>query len=203
MRTANWANAAMLACFVLAPIGLAAAGCDGKPSDGDATSPAALAVRAERRAFAGAPPVIPHPQQSSACTKCHTATGMAVPQLGFAPANPHGETAGLGDSARCKQCHLFRQTDAEFVASRFEPLVAVGRRGERAFSGAPPTMPHRSFMRENCLACHDGPSARPEIRCTHPERSRCGQCHVAEAMEVAAVVADAPLVRVKAEAKAE
>ena len=43
---------------------------------------------------------------------------------------------------------------------------------------APPVMPHSAFMRENCLACHSGPAAREEIRTPHPERPRCGQCHV-------------------------
>ena len=33
-------------------------------------------------------------------------------------------------------------------------------------------------MRENCAACHDGPGAREEIRTSHPERTRCRQCHV-------------------------
>jgi predicted CXXCH cytochrome family protein len=33
-------------------------------------------------------------------------------------------------------------------------------------------------MRENCAACHVGPGAREEIITTHPERTRCRQCHV-------------------------
>jgi cytochrome c-type protein NapB len=33
-------------------------------------------------------------------------------------------------------------------------------------------------MRENCAACHAGPAAREEIRTSHPERTRCRQCHV-------------------------
>lgn len=172
MRTSRLLPAA-LSCLALI-----VAGC-GDAASHNESAPASLAIRAERRAFAGAPPVIPHAPQSTDCTKCHTATGMEVPRLRFAPANPHGQTTGLSDSARCKQCHVFRQTDAVFAASTFVPLVTVGLRGERAHAAAPPTMPHRAFMRENCLACHDGPSARPEIRCSHPERSRCQQCHVA------------------------
>lgn len=170
---ATYFRLAAIACLALV-----VAGCN-KPDRGGENGPAALAVRAERRAFAGAPPVIPHAPQPVDCAKCHTATGMQVPQLGFAPANPHGQTSGLSDGARCKQCHVFRQTNEVFAASTFAPLALVGRRGERAHPAAPPTMPHREFMRENCLACHDGPSARPEIRCSHPERSRCQQCHVA------------------------
>jgi hypothetical protein len=33
-------------------------------------------------------------------------------------------------------------------------------------------------MRENCIACHDGPGAREEVRTNHPERWRCRQCHL-------------------------
>lgn len=43
---------------------------------------------------------------------------------------------------------------------------------------APPTIPHKTFMRENCTACYSGAAAREEIRTPHPERSRCRQCHV-------------------------
>jgi predicted CXXCH cytochrome family protein len=46
------------------------------------------------------------------------------------------------------------------------------------YDGAPPTIPHKVFMRENCGACHVGPGAREEILTTHPERTRCRQCHV-------------------------
>ena len=33
-------------------------------------------------------------------------------------------------------------------------------------------------FKKNCVACHDGPGAREEVRTTHPERWRCRQCHV-------------------------
>jgi hypothetical protein len=33
-------------------------------------------------------------------------------------------------------------------------------------------------MREDCAACHESVAGRPEIRCTHPERVNCRQCHV-------------------------
>ena len=44
--------------------------------------------------------------------------------------------------------------------------------------GSPPVIPHKLFMRENCLSCHAGPSAPKEIRMSHPERVNCRQCHV-------------------------
>jgi hypothetical protein len=33
-------------------------------------------------------------------------------------------------------------------------------------------------MRENCNSCHADPASRPEIRCSHPLRANCRQCHV-------------------------
>lgn len=138
----------------------------------------AAAVRARRRAYDGAPPVIPHPNMGMGCMNCHTKTGMSVPQLGFAPAMPHAITAGLSAMSRCTQCHVFRETRELFRENTFAGLAQDLRHGERAHPLAPPVMPHSVFMRENCTACHTGPAAREEIRCDHPERPRCTQCHV-------------------------
>ncbi|MEE8103920.1 MAG: hypothetical protein V3T86_00125 [Planctomycetota bacterium] len=41
-------------------------------------------------------------------------------------------------------------------------------------------MPHMIQMHEHCSACHDGRAAREEIRCSHPERDRCRQCHMVQ-----------------------
>jgi cytochrome c-type protein NapB len=156
------------------------------------TAPASLAVRAERRAFTGAPPVIPHPPLTGTCVTCHTPEGGKVtPGVGVAPANPHTRTPGIAATARCRQCHVFRQMEDVFVASEFAGLRQDGIRRERAHALAPPMMPHAHFMREDCLACHGGGGARPEIRCTHPERARCAQCHVSvvEESEFQAAVA--------------
>ena len=38
------------------------------------------------------------------------------------------------------------------------------RQGKRLNALAPPPIPHKPFMRENCVACHSGPAAREEIR---------------------------------------
>jgi len=141
-------------------------------------SKSAAAERATRRAYDGAPPVVPHAPFGAACTSCHTAQGIEVEGLGFAPPSPHAETAGLGLTARCQQCHVLRSTDALFVESGFAGLRQDLRRGRRLNPLAPPVIPHPGFMRENCSACHDGPAAREEIRTPHPERTRCGQCHV-------------------------
>ncbi len=64
------------------------------------------------------------------------------------------------------------------MASGFEGLAQDLTAGDRATAGAPPRIPHRMLMRENCVACHDGPGAREEVRTSHPERWRCRQCHV-------------------------
>ncbi len=145
-----------------------------------AQKPAGAAVRATRRAYAGAPPVIPHGPLKASCVTCHTESGDQIAGLGFAPANPHIGTRYAGATQNCRQCHLFRNSDALFAESSFSGLRHEERRGSRAGPGAPPRIPHQKLMRENCRACHTGPSARPEIRCTHPERTNCRQCHLFE-----------------------
>ncbi len=80
--------------------------------------------------------------------------------------------------SRCGQCHVFRSTDTLFADNDFAGLAQDLRRGKRLHDLAPPVVPHKVFMRENCVACHTGPAAREEIRTTHPERVRCRQCHV-------------------------
>ena len=144
-------------------------------------------VRAERRLYDGAPPVIPHPPMGAACVSCHNEFGMDVPGVGFAPPSPHGLTRGMkkeapGGLARCQQCHVFQTAQAPWVESSFVALRQDLRRGRRLYDGAPPVIPHKTFMRENCIACHGGPAAREEIRTSHPDRPRCRQCHVEQAV---------------------
>ncbi|MEQ8767714.1 MAG: hypothetical protein RL885_27680 [Planctomycetota bacterium] len=135
-------------------------------------------VRAERRAFDGAPPVIPHRRFGPPCLTCHNDRGIDVAGVGFAPANPHARTEGLSDRSRCEQCHVFRHSEEVWTPSDFTGLRQTLANSRSAYQGAPPVIPHRVFMRENCFACHTGPAAREAIRCTHPERVRCQQCHV-------------------------
>jgi nitrate reductase cytochrome c-type subunit len=135
-------------------------------------------VRAARRLFDGAPPVIPHQNFNIRCTQCHQQRGLEVPGIGFAPPAPHENTLPPGPFSRCNQCHIFKQTDKMFVDNSFEPLRQDLRAGRRLNELAPPVIPHMVFMRENCFACHDGPAAREEIRTPHPERTNCRQCHV-------------------------
>jgi cytochrome c-type protein NapB len=158
---------------------IAGVGCSDEPDQAVVESPTTWEERASRRAFAGAPPVIPHPPLTGTCAECHTPTGgKVIPEVGIAPANPHTQTAGMSEQSRCKQCHVFQSSDELFVENVFVGLTIEEHFGARAHEQAPPTVPHPLFMREDCAACHTGPAARPEIVCDHADRVRCRQCHV-------------------------
>ncbi len=149
------------------------------PPAEEATTETRSQIRAARRAYDGAPPVIPHEDFGLECAGCHDAEGgMELEEGAVAPPNPHLETRGLSDQARCRQCHVFKTTDEVFRENAFVGLPQDLRHGGRLHPLAPPTIPHPVFMRENCAACHTGPAAREEIRTSHPERTRCRQCHV-------------------------
>ncbi len=145
---------------------------------GSAGSKTSAVVRADRRAYDGAPPVIAHEDFGMDCNSCHNEAGMEVEGIGFAPPSPHEATTGMSAISRCRQCHVFQATAELFVANEFQGLTQDLRHGRRLNPLAPPTIPHKTFMRENCLACHSGPAAREPIRTDHPERVRCRQCHV-------------------------
>jgi cytochrome c-type protein NapB len=139
----------------------------------------ALAERATRRAFAGAPPVVPHPVDArrgdAACTACH-GDGLAL-GVQAAPRMSHAFMAS------CTQCHVERHaselTPREAIRSGFTRLDEP-EGGERAWPGAPPVIPHGTRMRSDCLSCH-GPLGREALRTTHPERASCTQCHAPSA----------------------
>ncbi len=141
----------------------------------------ALVARSKRRAFAGAPPTIPHSVQEkdpAACMACHSG-GAKIAQL-RAPAMSHREFA------MCTQCHAMEKSEnAEVGALGALPensFVGLGEypSGQRAYEGAPPTIPHGVFMRENCASCH-GVHGEKGVRSTHPGRQSCQQCHAASA----------------------
>ena len=146
----------------------------------DGAVKSAASVRAERRAYDGAPPIIPHDDFGAACSACHDSQGISVEGVGYAPASPHAGTREVGQTVRCRQCHVFVADDGLFVASEFVGLEQDLRPGGRLNPISPPTIPHRTLMRSNCVACHAGPGAREEIVTSHPERTRCRQCHVPE-----------------------
>lgn len=139
----------------------------------------AAGVRAARRAYDGAPPVVPHRNFGVECVSCHNARGMEVDGVGFAPPSPHEETQGMSAMSHCRQCHVEVRAAGLFRENGFQGIAQDMRHGERMYAGAPPVLPHPVFMRENCLACHTGPAAREGIRTDHPERVNCRQCHAA------------------------
>jgi cytochrome c-type protein NapB len=133
-----------------------------------------------RRAYPGAPPVIPHAVDEGeafgrACLACHAEGGWAPKFEAYAPVTPHPEMIS------CRQCHV--PAPAGAAEGRVRGSVSDWRsippppiKGA-AMPGSPPPIPHGLQMRENCRACHGGPGAVAELRTTHPERVSCRQCH--------------------------
>ncbi len=143
-----------------------------------------LAQRQSRRAFDGAPPVVPHPipqESTAACLACH-ANGLAIKDR-VASKISHAPYGG------CTQCHVPAKTGPRISADPFL-LAALAdnaftgattpTKGERAFPGAPPTTPHSTLMRSDCNSCH-GPTGLFGLRTPHPDRQSCVQCHVPNA----------------------
>lgn len=135
------------------------------------------AKRASRRAYDGAPPTIPHAVEQTgapSCLACHGAGAKIGDKI--APAMSHRRYSS------CTQCHVPQQTPlpnrppAMLAPNSFRGLPAATT-GTRAWGGAPPTIPHKVFMRERCASCHGVSGANP-IRSTHPYRQSCQQCHV-------------------------
>lgn len=142
----------------------------------------ALEKRRERRAYAGAPPVIPHPiqeREAAACLACHE-KGSLVAGL-RAPMMSHKKYV------MCVQCHApqrdVSKTDLRFANVGEENVFAGIQEpgpGETAWEGAPPTIPHPTFMREQCNSCH-GPLGAQGLKTPHPIRASCTQCHAGAA----------------------
>lgn len=144
----------------------------------------ALKQRAARRAFDGAPPVVPHPiaqDSSAACLVCH-GPGLVVKDK-VASKISHARYAS------CTQCHVpsvGSQIPTGDIAL-LEPIASnqfVGLtaplKGSRAWPTAPPTVPHATLMRSDCTSCH-GLQGLFGLRTPHPNRQACVQCHAADA----------------------
>jgi nitrate reductase (cytochrome), electron transfer subunit len=136
---------------------------------------AAIADRATNRAFDGAPPVIPHKveQQSAAsCLVCH-GQGMKLGDR-IATKISHAHFSS------CTQCHVESTSSGPFDAGAEIPNSFAGLSrsgpGTRAFAGSPPTIPHTTWLRDDCMSCH-GTIARQGLRTTHPWFTNCTQCH--------------------------
>ena len=135
-----------------------------------------LNERSARRAYNGAPPVIPHAVEKTndaACYACH-GQGIRVEQR-IARKMSHSFLAN------CTQCHAsppakpFEAMDLN-VENRFVGAAAP-LAGTRAYPGAPPVIPHATWMRSECLSCHGGRTGWSGMQSSHPWRSACVQCH--------------------------
>jgi nitrate reductase (cytochrome), electron transfer subunit len=142
---------------------------------------AARAHRAERRAYDGAPPTIPHAVDQLAtpgCLACHERgvrlAGLVAPRM----SHDHHDS--------CLQCHVVARDPRRGVTAPPPPATTfvaaeLPRHGERAWPGAPPTIPHPTAMRGRCDSCH-GPNGAVGLRSPHPWRASCTQCHAASAV---------------------
>lgn len=179
MRSADRKGLKALLSVLVVLLAVLACGDDSGGGTGPArVEKSSAAARAQRRAYDGAPPVIGHAPMGATCIACHNDAGIEVGGVGFAPPSPHANTAPPSAMSRCQQCHLYAVTEAVFKPNDFSGLEQDLRKGARLNELAPPVMPHQTLLRENCAACHTGQAAREEIRCPHPERVRCRQCHV-------------------------
>lgn len=135
--------------------------------------------RLGNRAFLGAPPPMPHTfagdRDGRYCFECHARVARIEKRHSAIAPVPHAEYS------QCQQCHVsgVNRTLAPFRDTTFVGLDLPGK-GTRAHAFAPPTIPHQTFMRENCVACH-GPAGKQRIASPHPWRSQCQQCHVPDA----------------------
>jgi cytochrome c-type protein NapB len=141
----------------------------------------ALTARGERRAYDGAPPTIPHAIQQNGPPDC-----LACHQNGATIAGRRAPRMSHESYASCTQCHVSTQPRAGETSpvtaspeSTFTGLASPAR-GERAWPGAPPTIPHPTKMRGECGSCH-GTNGAPGMRSTHPYRQSCTQCHAPSA----------------------
>ena len=137
-----------------------------------------LDARAKLRAYDGAPPTIPHEVDPTGlpCLACH-ADGYQIANR-TAPAMSHEAYAS------CTQCHAPSITSGPPAIAGLAPSVGANTfktldaplEGERAWPGAPPTVPHTTHMRSDCMSCH-GALAETGLKTTHPWRHSCSQCH--------------------------
>ncbi len=164
------------------------------PAPGQVAAPATSAVetvppeqveadrahRAGLRAFYTAPPVIPHDTEglrNQDCQGCHE-NNSPEPSDQTPLGTPHFQRTN------CLQCHLASEP---WTGGTVTPVASdwVGleqpNEGRRAHEAAPPTIPHRVRMRENCSLCHGPESLYESLQTPHPERTSCQQCHLPDA----------------------
>ncbi|QCD62249.1 nitrate reductase cytochrome c-type subunit [Tenacibaculum maritimum] len=143
----------------------------------------------KNRAYHGAPPSIPHSVDEkqgiggNVCLKCHENGGFVPKYKAYTPVTPHPELVN------CRQCHVTQKGNALFKSGEFAVVNPPKVGTNKALPTSPPIIPHQIQLRENCLACHAGPSAPKEIRVSHPERTNCKQCHIPNTKELIAIKA--------------
>ncbi len=131
--------------------------------------------RAALRAYEGAPPVIPHAVgelKYQTCRACHAQGLRAGDRVARMASHTH--------LTNCTQCHveaagMFLGDDAG-PGNSFEGIRASGYGSTRAWAGAPPVIPHTTFMRTNCVSCH-GEHGYDGWKPDHLDRTSCVQCH--------------------------
>jgi len=131
---------------------------------------------AKSRSFMYAPPPMPHQGvKQQDCMGCHAPVNDIKKKWRSIRPVAHK------NYSQCYQCHVekSREVEVPFVPSDFLALDLPGE-GSQNHDYSPPTVPHKVFMRENCLSCH-GETGYADYKTTHPERSQCLQCHVPEA----------------------
>ncbi|QEG01340.1 Nitrate reductase cytochrome c-type subunit (NapB) [Stieleria maiorica] len=150
-----------------------------EPSEADKAE--SSRIRSSRRAYNGAPPVIPHAVENTSDAACYACHGGGIQMAGM-----KASVMSHVYLANCTQCHAppppapFQDVPHE-VDNRFVGLAAP-QAGKRAYPGAPPTIPHSQWMRESCSACHGGPNGWAGMESTHPWRTICTQCHAPSAV---------------------
>ena len=134
----------------------------------------ALARRQINRAFNGAPPTVPHPVDQMSTTACIVCHGEGIATATFRISKMSHQFL-----ENCTQCHV-ENSPTHLPATLFRESDFVGlpapTGGPRAFEGAPPMIPHSTWMRVECTSCH-GYAGLQGIRTTHPWRHNCQQCH--------------------------
>lgn len=133
--------------------------------------------RKNLRAFYTAPPVIPHEvesRDSKDCLRCHaTVTDLGSGRI--AMATPHPQFTN------CQQCHVSKDLSGLLQVDNSWRGLEEPQYGERWSGVSPPMIPHRTFLRENCLSCHGAEHPNMRMRTPHPNRTSCTQCHVPNA----------------------
>ncbi|MGJ8639468.1 MAG: nitrate reductase cytochrome c-type subunit [Opitutaceae bacterium] len=136
--------------------------------------------RESRRAYDGAPPIVPHPiaqDNAASCLECHSQATQISNVV--APAISHPEYTS------CTQCHVsgkglgsrWNTADFDLHTGNLFAGNHTAKPVDRAYDNSPPTIPHNVHMRQNCMSCHGELGTSP-IRTSHPDRQSCTQCHV-------------------------